>query len=220
MTASRSARRTLAVSIVALAAVLAGLPHAATTVRARSHLQRQLVEDFEDLALQWRRVVGPGSLTRGDSTPEPEEGTAYAELQYAFTAGAPSESVYIGPNRNLPLLGLPRTLSVRVYSERPSFNTVYMQIRDATGEIHHHRLGNLSFTGWSQFSFQPGSDSAAAVQFGDGDGVLDLPIEVYRLLVSENCGVSMICSDTVAFDEIASEYEAWDDRSAAATPGQ
>ncbi|MCI0344499.1 MAG: endo-1,4-beta-xylanase, partial [Chloroflexi bacterium] len=89
-----------------------------------------------------------------------------------------------------------------------SWNVVYLQVRDATGEIFHYRLGNVSFSGWSTLSVEPGRSAPATTLAGNLDGRLDLPISLYKVVLNKNTGGTKTVSvSDIVVDNLVYEYE-------------
>ncbi len=190
-------RRSIAALVVAGLLVPAAPAVAATVSSA-------VVEDFEASPAAWFVAAGSGSIERV-TTPR-TTGTSALSVDYDVTTA----SLQLAPRTSQAapeLRELPRRFSVDVRGDA-SWNVLYLQLRDATGEIFHYRMGNLDTAGWETFSVEPGRSSPATTLGGDGDAVLDLPIHVFRLVLDRNPGGTSQVS-TFTLDRLAWEYEAW-----------
>jgi large repetitive protein len=191
-------------SVAALAACLALAGQALPAV-AVGPLSATLVESYDNSLADWQVASGPGTFT---SVASPKsQGTAAMKIDYDFNGGT---QLVLAPKRTtsaVELPGLPRRVSIDVNGDT-SWNVVYLQLRDATGEIFHYRLGNVSFSGWQTMSVEPGHVAPTTTLSGNADGVLDLPIQLFRVILDRNPGglktVSSIVVDNVMYD-----YEAW-----------
>lgn len=164
-----------------------------------------LAADFDAGATDW--YVAAGSATLATVNDPKSEGDGALQVAYDVTAA----SLQIAPRSSAiaaELPGLPRRMTVDVHGDG-SWNVLYLQLRDATGEIFHYRLGNVSFTGWQTLAIEPGRSSPATTMSGDGDGILDLPIHVFKLVLDRNPG-GLASASTIAIDRLAYEYESVD----------
>jgi large repetitive protein len=190
-------------ALSALPAASAGKSPSGASVPAAAIDTSSAFEDFEGPAASWRVRSGVGELSFPDQDPSPSSGTRSARIGYDFRDG--STSVSIGPDAEqgvIPLeRGLPRTVSVDVLGDG-SLNVARLQLRDSTGELFHYSLGALrpdEAGQWVTRSIHPGETEPTTTLGGDGDGVLDLPVSVHRLLVDRNgeAGPSSVGFDAV-----------------------
>jgi large repetitive protein len=185
-----------------LAAGLSASPAAAVPAVAAS-LSTHVASELDASSVSWYVASGPGTTTV-QASPR-TSGSGSLKVSYDFRAGS---QVQLAPSAGpVDLPGLPRTVSVDVLGDG-SWNVIYLQLRDSAGEIFHYRLGNMSFTGWQTLAVDPGRIAPAATLGGDRDGVLDLPVHVFRLVVDRNPGGTKLVS-TIALDRLAVEYENW-----------
>ena len=179
-------------------------PDAATPDAAAASTQTAVMDDFDVASPTWYVKSGPGTVDQADN--------GALALSYNF---ASANQILVAPKLTRPdLPGLPRRVCVDVDGDG-SWNVVDMQLRDATGQIFHYRLGGLSFTGWSTLCVRPGTDVPAATIYGNADGVVDLPLAMYRLVLDKNQGGKAV-TGRVLFDNLRVEYEAWTPLSTAA----
>jgi len=154
-----------------------------------------------DSASSWHIMSGAGTLTTV-STPR-TSGTGAVRIGYNFNT---SGDAGIGPNvMPAELPGVPRRLSVDVYGDG-SWNVVYLEVHDETGEILRYPIGNLSFTGWQTLSVNLGTAVPISGLNGNHDKVLDLPISFSQLLIWKNPGAKKLVS-SVYVDHMVYEYD-------------
>ncbi len=195
-------RRPIA-SLVLASTLFAGLAPVAQVSAAT--LSSSVVESYDAGGSQW--FVSSGKATLTTVTSPKTEGAAATKVAYDFTS---SSQLNLAPRRSTSateLPGLPRRFDLDVHGDGSS-NILYLQIRDATGEIFHYRLGNVSFTGWSTMSVEPGRVAPTTTLSGNGDKILDLPIHVYRVVLDKNPGGTKSVSNIV-IDRLTYQYEAW-----------
>lgn len=159
-----------------------------------------VVAPFSTPSTHWAVSGGTASMTA--VTSPSQDGNGAAQVRYDVSSGT---RVSITPaGGGTPLPGLSRTLSVDVQGDG-SWNVIYLDVRDATGESFHFRAGNLSFTGWRTLSVdltsQPGARSG-----GDGDGVLDLPIDATAIIIDRNPG-GLKSISTIVLDHMTSRAD-------------
>jgi hypothetical protein len=187
-----------------LAVLTAGLtpPHSASAAT----LSSSLAESYDAAASDW--YVAGGSATLGTVPSPRSQGSAAMRIAYDFSSSSQLSMAPRKSSHSPELPGLPRRFSVDVYGDG-SWNVLYLQLRDATGEIFHYRLGNVSFSGlWKTLSVEPGRSAPAATFSGNGDKTLDLPIQVYRLVLDKNPGGTKSVS-SITVDNLVYAYEAW-----------
>lgn len=197
--AIKAGRRWVLVATL-LGLLLPAIPGAALGVAAagtQSAVVSAVIDDFNTSSPMWYVASGPGTVS--------QSGNTALALSYNF---ASANQIQVAPElTRADLPGLPRRVCVDVSGDG-SWNVVYLELRDSTGEIFHYRLGNLSFTGWDTLCVRPGTDAPAATIGGNADGVVDLPLAVFRLVLDKNPG-GKAASGRVLFDNLRVEYEAW-----------
>ncbi len=154
-------------------------PGAVREARAASGLTSVAVAEFGPS--EWRVEAGTASL----GTVANGGGSAL-QITYDVTGG----SLFITPTGTGPEIpGAPREVQLDVSGDA-SWNVLYVELRDATGEVLRYwagtpDLGSLGFTGWRTVRFPIGTASSELVahRAGDNDGVLDLPVSVYGIVV-------------------------------------
>ena len=125
-----------------------------------------LIEAYDNSTTDWFVASGPATFT--SVTSPKSQGTAAMKVDYDFNAGS---QVSLAPKRStsaIELPGLPRRVSVDIHGDA-SWNVLYFQLRDSTGEIFHYWVGNISFTGWQTMSIEPGRTAPATTLSGNGD---------------------------------------------------
>ena len=170
-----------------------------------SPLSTQLLESFDSAETNWFSANEAGSITNV-LTPR-TQGSGAVRIAYNF--GVASQ-VLIGAVRTKTtpeLPGLPRRISLDVNGDG-TWNTIYLQVRDATGEIFHYWMGNLHYSGWKTMSVEPGVTAPATTISGNADGILDLPIQIFRVIVDHNPGESRL-TGSVVVDNLTYTDEAW-----------
>lgn len=191
-------KRVTALTLVALVGVVSGVIVPAATSAASPSTTSTVVDEFASGS--W--IVASGAATLSAATTSTSGGNA---LHVAYNVSGGSLNLTPAATRaDLP--GLPRTVSLDVNGDG-SWNVVYVQLRDATGEIFHYRLGNLSFTGWQTLSVDPGRTAPATTLGGDGDGVVDLPIQTFRIVLDRNG--SQPATGGIDFDKLTVLSENW-----------
>jgi hypothetical protein len=192
------ARRVVAVSAALLIAGLS-FPAAARPVAAASATSTSIVDEFGP----GRWIVSGGAATLSSSPPGGSSGTEALRVAYNLSGG----SLGLTPAITRPdFPGLPRTVSLDVNGDG-SWNVLYLQLRDATGEIFHYKLGNLSFRGWRTLSVDPGRTAPSATLGGDGDHAVDLPIQAFKIVLDRNG--SQPATSTIDLDRLAVTSESW-----------
>jgi hypothetical protein len=202
MTIPRSRAHRLLVSLLAAGLALGGQVAPAV---ASPTTTTTMIESYDTSVTDWFVASGAGTIA-SVSSPK-SQGTAAMKVSYDFSS---SSQLYLAPKRSthaVELPGLPRTFSIDVNGDA-SWNVLYLQVRDSSGEIFLYWMGNVSFTGWQTMTVEPGRVAPATTQSGNGDGILDLPIQLYKVVLGKNPGgLKQVSSITV--DNVMYGYEAW-----------
>ncbi|WP_291048111.1 FlgD immunoglobulin-like domain containing protein [Herbiconiux sp.] len=138
-----------------------------------------LAEGFESAGSAW--VAAKGTVTPTAST-DVTEGSTSLKLDYDLTAGSVEAGWKTTPAGFAPTAYSALKLD---YKGDGTFNTLYLRLRDATGEILYYRVGTLNSKTWSTAAVDLRA-AAAASSGGNANGVLDAPIALYRLVVVRN----------------------------------
>ena len=187
-------RRTapLAALLVALASLAIAPPIAAAAPSQR------IIDEFQDGA--WYVADGTATLSTSATA---RSGSGALKIDYNVGARSLALGLKASPS---PLPGLPRGLSIDVYGDH-SWNVLYLLVRDATGEIFQYCLGNLDFDGWKTLSISPGAGAPAGVSGGDEDGMVDLPLQLHRIIVDGNNPARTF--GAILLDALTLGYEDW-----------
>ncbi|MBB3157388.1 flagellar hook assembly protein FlgD [Microbacterium proteolyticum] len=149
------------------------------TVAAAPTATAQTSEDFEAAASTWRVAMGTASISRVSS---PKTQGAFAQrIDYDVSSGL-VETV-----RNTPatVVAQPATgLRVDMRGDG-SYNTVYVRVRDAAEEVFTYRLDAMRTTAWTTIDVDL-TAPAALIEGGNGDKVLDLPVQLSGFIVVRN----------------------------------
>ena len=191
-------RRRFAV-IAALAALAATtlLPSVTPTVLAAASGPSSSVWNEFDNAADWQLSASVGTEVGSPKT----SGSGALKVDYNLTSTSSASIQRTGTPGDFQ--GLPRRVSMDVYGDG-SWNVVYFEVRDATGEILRYWVGNLSFTGWQTMSVDIGSAVPVSGQGGNADKVLDLPAKFAQVVIYKN---NPKVVSTIYLDRLAYEYD-------------
>ncbi len=168
------------VLLAVLVALLGSLLPGAVAGPAAAATTATLVEDFDEGASSWAPVLGTGSL--GTDRSAPAQGTAALSLTYDVTAG----SFEVGRRRTPEDLPATAFSGLKLsYRGDGTYNTLYLRLRDATGEIFYYRVGTLDKTAWTTATVDL-TAAPAARSGGNADGILDAPMALFGLAVVRN----------------------------------
>lgn len=139
-----------------------------------------VVENFDDGAVSWTTASGSGTLSTEATAPS--EGTAALSLAYDVSARA----FEIGRTQT------PSDFPASAFSAMKldfrgdgTYNTLYMRLRDATGEIFYYRVGTLDKTSWTTKTVDLTTAPTSATG-GNANGILDAPLSLFRFTVVRN----------------------------------
>jgi hypothetical protein len=193
-------RRRFAV-IAALAALAATtlLPSVTPTVLASAYGPSSSVWNEFDNAADWHLSGAVGTEVGSPKT----SGSGALKVDYNLTNTSSASITRAGTPGDFQ--GLPRKVSVDVYGDG-SWNVVYFEVRDETGEILRYWVGNLSFTGWQTMSVDIGSAVPVSGQGGNQDKVLDLPAKFSQIVIYKSSNPNKIVS-TIYMDNLAYQYD-------------
>ncbi len=149
------------------------------TVSAATTSTAQVSEGFESAASDWRVAMGSAAVSRVSSPKT--QGSFAQRIDYDLSAGL-VETVRTSP---VPVVTRPATgLRVDMRGDG-SFNTVYARVRDASGEAFTYRLDAMRSTAWTTIDIDL-TAAAALVEGGNGDRILDLPVQLSGFIVVRN----------------------------------
>ena len=190
--------------IAALAAFAASTLLPSMAVRpaaaaAASYLGSQVLTEFDDLSWASGSSAAVTSIVTAPGRSDLAEKVDY-NLNSSTTAciqpgGTPGD-----------LPGLPRTVSLDVFGDG-SWNTIYYEVRDATGEVLRYWVGNLElqYSGmWHTYSLDLGSATPISGLDGNADKVLDLPITFSQIVLSKNTTKFV---STIYLDHLVYQYD-------------
>jgi hypothetical protein len=200
MTTRRSPRHALGGALALLVAVAASVapPHPMPVDAAP--LSSIVVSEL-DTAGGWSVVDGVGTLAAASSPKT--SGAASLRVDYDFTSSGGLAVRPAGTPAALP--GLPRRLSVDLYGDS-TYNTIYLEVTDATGEVLRYWAGNATAPGWQTLSVELGATDPIAATYGDGDHRLDLPITFSQFVLWRNVYAT---ASTIYLDRLTYSYEPW-----------
>jgi flagellar hook assembly protein FlgD len=170
------ARRIL-IAFVAAIATIAGVVVPVSSAQAGETVQ--LVESFDDPLTSWVQAKGSASVS---ATTDATEGTSALDLDYDLSAGTAEAGRTTTPAGWEPEAYSALKLD---YKGDGTYNTLYIRIRDATGEVLYYRVGNLNSAAWTTASINL-RVAPAATTGGNANGVLDGSSFLYRLVVVRN----------------------------------
>jgi hypothetical protein len=162
------------------------------------------VEDFEN-AGDWAISSGSGSLSAPDDA---TQGQRSLRLDYDLTARS-FEIARATTPQDINTTGM-RTLRMDVKGDG-TFNTLYLRLRDASGEVLYYRVGNLNNKDWMPMSIDL-SRPPAATMGGNNDGIIDAPASLFRLVVVRNGTQS--ATGSVQVDNLSTDDTGWTSPSA------
>lgn len=138
-----------------------------------------LLEGFEGDSGQWTRVAGAPTVTRA---PALTEGASSFSLDYDLSGGTAEVERTVS---NSPVLTAPSTSLTIDLKGDGSYNTVYLKLRDATGEFFMYRVDAMRSSSLYPVTIDL-RKPAAGSSGGNADGVLDAPFVFSRVLVVRN----------------------------------
>ncbi|KZX21161.1 endo-1,4-beta-xylanase [Rathayibacter tanaceti] len=153
-----------------------------------------LAQSFDAAGTDWMQAAG--SATPSTSTTR-TEGSGALRIAYDLTSADAEIETRATP---VPLLTQPATaLKVDLLGDS-SWNTVFLKLRDATGEMFFYRVDAMSLSRWTTATVDLRSP-AATTHLGNDDGVLDYPVSLVRINVVRN-GPSAPATGTVVLDNL------------------
>jgi hypothetical protein len=176
-------------------------PAAIEPATAASAPRAQTVDvDAFDSAAAW-------SVTRGDAALTTTLDAGSGRTGLTVTDRAPEQRLEIAPARSpADITGLPRFLEIDARGDS-AYRPLYLQVRDATGEIFHFRVGRIASATWQTIHVDLTSTPVSTI-WGDRDGVLDLPISFFRIVLDPRPAAATATA-TVTFDRLRVGVEPW-----------
>ena len=173
-------------------------PPGVTTVSAQSPTAC-VAEGFEQVS-DWTVVMGSGTLA---GSTDAREGSSSLSLGYDLST-RPLEIGRSATPQDIPTSGL-RALQVDVKGDG-SYNTLYLRLRDATGEVLYYRVGNLNNTAWTTTTVDLTRAPASSLG-GNGDGIIDAPAALYRFVIVRNG--TQPATGTILLDNVRVQDSGW-----------
>ncbi|MEJ3403890.1 endo-1,4-beta-xylanase [Rathayibacter sp. YIM 133350] len=194
-TAIRRRRRWLGTGVVA--ALVAGTLGALVPAGVSSAATDTVVESFDSVS-SWMVSDGSGSLST-------TAGAASNAVKLSYDLGGGDVMI---ARRTTPAaqssVAFTR-LAVSVKGDG-SWNTLFVRLKDASGELFTYRLGTLQSTSWKSLTADL-TAAPGAKERGDGDGILDAPISVVDVRVDRNS--SQPAKGTVSLDSLRLSSDGW-----------
>jgi hypothetical protein len=190
----------LALALLVAASVTAAPTNIHRALAAAYGPSTLVLSEFDSSA-DWHLDTGTATLTTVSSPHT--SGTGALRVDYNLATDGSVGIRPAGTPAELP--GLPRRLSLDVFGDG-SWNVVYFEVHDETGEILRYWVGNLSFTGWQTMSVDLGSTVPVSGLSGNQDKLLDLPGSFYQLVLYRNPGATKLAS-TIYVDDLVYQYD-------------
>lgn len=168
-----------------------------------------LAQSFDTAGEDW--VTAAGTATASTSTKR-TEGAGALKIAYDVSSADAEIEMKATP---LPLLTNPASaLKIDMLGDG-SYNTVFLKLRDATGEFFFYRIDAMSLTRWTTVAIDLRAP-AATTHLGNDDGVLDYPVSLVRVNVVRN-GPSAPAAGSVLLDNLRVVDKDWTLPTASAT---
>ncbi len=186
-------------TIAVLAAAALGSRAVAPALAATGPSSMTLSE-FDNSA-DWH--VGDGVVALSTVSSPRTSGTGALKIDYNMTSAGDATILPAGTPAELP--GMPRRISMDIYGDG-SWNVIYYELHDSTGEILRYWLGNLDFTGWKTITLDLSTAVPIGAVYGNLDAKLDLPASFSQFLLWRNGGATKLIG-TVYLDHLVYEYD-------------
>ncbi|PPF23152.1 hypothetical protein C5D07_03005 [Rathayibacter tritici] len=153
-----------------------------------------LAQSFDSAGTEWVGAAGGATLSTSTSR---TEGSGALRIAYDLSQADAEIEPATTP---VPLLTQPATaLKVDLLGDS-SWNTVFLKLRDATGEMFFYRVDAMSLSRWTTATIDLRSP-AANTHLGNDDSVLDYPVSLVRITVVRN-GPSAPATGSVVLDNL------------------
>lgn len=152
-------------------------------------------------------VPSAWSVVKGAATLSPLTDADTGRTAVEVTDVAATDRLELAPARGpAEIQGLPQTLLVDVKGTS-GWRPLYLQVRDATGEIFIFWIGHVASDEWHTVSVDL-TAKPTATTWGDADGILDLPISFSRIVAGTlpNGEVTLV---DFALDNLRMVVELW-----------
>jgi flagellar hook assembly protein FlgD len=174
-------------------------PPPSPAVAITSPGQTVVISSF-DLASNWSVVKGAATLT---TITDPDAARTAVRVSSVDAA----QRLELAPARGpAEIQGLPQTLLVDVKGTS-GWRPLYLQVRDATGEIFIFWIGHIASDVWQTVSIDL-TAKPAGTTWGDADGILDLPISFSRIVAGTLPDGAVTAVD-FALDNLRMVVEPW-----------
>ena len=152
-----------------------------------------------DSPSDWAAVDGSATLA---GAPSASSGSGALAISYNVASG----SADIVSTSALIIATTPVTsLSLDLKGDG-TYNTVYLRLKDASGELFMYRVDAMRSTSWMTQSIDL-SKPATLVQGGNGNGILDLPVSLDRIMIGRNGSQPAVGIATI--DNLRATTEGW-----------
>ncbi|WP_217634410.1 endo-1,4-beta-xylanase [Herbiconiux ginsengi] len=159
-----------------------------------------LLLDFEDSGASWKKTAG--SVTLGGSTSRTQGATS---LSLAYdVSGGPAEIRPVATPISAPMNAF-SALKVDLKGDG-TWNTVYLNVTDATGEVFNYRVDSMNVTTWKTVSVDL-TVAPSTTSGGNADKVLDAPIAVTKIYLTRNG--TQPATGTIFLDNIRAVGDGW-----------
>ena len=138
-----------------------------------------LADGFEAAGTDW--VAAAGSVTP-TASPSATEGAG--ALQIAYDVSSADAEIETTSTPKALLTSPASALKIDLLGDG-TWNTVFLKLRDATGEMFFYRVGAMGLTRWTTATLDLRAPAAAS-HLGNGDGILDYPVSLVRINVVRN----------------------------------
>jgi GH35 family endo-1,4-beta-xylanase len=193
-------RPVILATVVALLAPLAiTLPNATPAVAANHDIA--MVADFENPVNTWTREAGTAKVAAGSDR---TQGNAALQVTYDVT----KEDAYLSTLKTpmpLPSSSLYSSLQVDLKGDG-TWNTVYLLLSDASGEIYYYRVDAMGAKTWKTVAVDL-TKPPTAVTHGNKNSILDAPLSLIRIAVVRNG--AQPAQGTFSIDNIRAVGDGW-----------
>ena len=179
--------------------IASSLPVSAPTHAMAAPASRIVVLDPLDNPAALTVLSGAASLTRLQSA----SGEVGIQIGDIATPGRLTLAPTTGPDE---IAGLPLSLQIDVLGTS-NWRPVYLEVRDATGEIFHYWVGHFATDSWQTIRVDL-TAKPASTTWGDGDGILDLPISFHRIIADPQPAAAAGAA-AFAVRDLRVEVESW-----------
>lgn len=174
---------------------------AAPALGASGEPDAVLVESFDTTASDWVSV-GRGAATLSDGS-DTTQGEGALRLAYDVTKSYAEFERKTTPS----VIATDPISSLRVDLKGDgTYNTVYLKLRDATGEYLMYRVDAMATTSWTDVDVDL-TQKPAQHELGNNDGVIDYPLTLARILVARNG--NQPATGVATLDNLRSVSDGW-----------